>query len=357
MKLLGNATKLDTARYSWRGFTECARYWAGRLFFNGNKRISTRGMGAIADQAQHKTRGLIRALSEAAKATGNKTNVPDLKNTGAYAKLEESKSSSFDYWVRISSPWHTGKPIRIPANSHKALNKALKNGWKLSTHCEYKWERGVPVVYVFVSKEVPKATAKPDCIGADVGINKAATFSDGYKGENLSPVMDKVKESQRERYRQRMKFGQVQKLKQGRKDKSRIKQILDREAKELVGRSVRLGRNTVVESRKILANLRCGRLSRWARCYFASRMETLCKENSVFFLEVNPWNSSKECHNCGTVGEREKEVFVCTNSSCPEFLTEADADVNAARVLMGRGRTVVEKHFLPALMGAQGVHN
>ena len=353
LKVYGNDTKTDTARYTYSRFMMFADYWIGRLFFNGNKRIQTVGMGTVADSAQHKCRGIIRALRAAEKETDNKVNVPDLKNLGAYAAIEKSKDSSFDFWVRISNMWTKRDCIRLPLKAHKALNKALKNHWEMSSHCEFKWINGEMFVYVFVSKEVPVATPKDDCIGADVGINKSVTFSDGHKGIGLSAVIRQSKDAQRERYRQRTKFGQIQRLKKGRKDKTWVKQILDREAKELVRRSRTFGCNAVVESRKILANLRCGRLSRWARCYFAERVEVLCKEESVFFLEVNPWNSSKECHSCKEIGERSGEVFVCKNSSCPEYLIEADADVNAARVLRGRGRTVVEKYFSTAIIRAR----
>lgn len=353
LRALGNSVKRDTARYTHARFLVWTNYWAGRLFFNSKGKFSTAGMGTLANQALHKAKGVIRAQREAAKATGNKASVPILKNISAYGKLEKSKNSSYDYWVSISNQWG-GRPVKIPANGHKALNKALKNGWELSDHCEFKWINGEMFIYVFVSKRVPKATPKGDCIGADVGIHKAATFSDGYKGENLSPILKRVKESQRECYRQRTKFGQVQKLKLGKKDKSICKQILDREAKELIRRSKTLGLNAVVESRKVLQNLRTGRLAKWARCYFAHRLETLCKENSVFFLEVNPWRSSKTCAACGELGEREGEEFVCENSSCSEFLNLADADLNAAKVLRSRGCRVVEKYFSSAIMAAEG---
>lgn len=353
LRLNGGITKMETARYTHARFLEWSNYWVGRLFFSPKEKFSTKGMGSLSNKAKHKAMGILRAQRESAKATGNKVNVPVLKNVGAYATLEKSKNS-FDYWISISNQWG-GRPIKIPANSHKALNHALKNHWKLSKHCEFKWERGVPVVYVFVSKQVPKAIPKGDCIGADVGINKSVTFSDGYKGESLKPILDKVKQAGRERYRQRMKFGQIQRLKSGRRDKSVCKRILDHEANELIGRAKALGSNVVVESRKTLQNLRTGRLAKWARCYFAQRMETLCKENSIFFLEVNPWQSSKICAACGEIGEREGEEFACKNSNCSEFSHRVDADENAAKVLKSRGRLVVEKYFPAAIMEPKGL--
>ena len=351
LRLYGNEVKTDTMRYAHSRFLQWCQMWSGRLLFNGNKHISTQGLGAIAHKAQYKAKGIIRALKAAAKETGNKTNIPELKNVGMPAKIETSKTPSFDYWVRVGNEWTTRGVVRLPAKAHKALNKALKEGWKLSSQCEVKPINGEWFALLFVSKEVEKATAQPKSMGADVGINKAVTTSDGYKGADLKPIIAKVKESVRERYRQRMKFNQFQTLKRGRKDKSIVKQVLDREAKLFMERLKESGANAVVESRKSIANLRSGRLAKWARCYFANRMETLCKENSVFFLEVNPWKSSLTCASCGEEGKREKEEFVCSNTNCFEYLIPMDADINAAEVLKNRGHLVVEKYFSSALRG------
>lgn len=334
-------------------------HWLGKLFFRPNEKHSTKGMGAAPNLAKYRARGIIRALRALAE-TGIKVNIPFNPNVSAIAKIEKSRSPAFDYWLVVPNLWEKCKVVRIPLKSHKALNKALKNNWKISQQCEFKWIKGELFVYVFVSKEVPIPKAKGDCLGADVGINKSVTTSDGHKGESLKDAMAKARESQRERFRQRMKFNQVQKLKRN-YTKTRVKQILDREAKRFVSRCRKSMSNAVVENRKILNNLRTGKLNRWARCYFANRVEILCKESSVFFLEVNPFNSSKTCSSCRESGKRELEEFVCQNSSCSEYLKAVDSDFNAAKVLTSRGRTVVEKHFdkinfSTAIMGAE-VHN
>ena len=64
--------------------------------------------------------------------------------------------------------------------------------------------------------------------------------------------------------------------------------------------------------------------------------------------------SSKTCSVCNKKGEREKEEFACHNSNCSEYLVKRDSDTNAAKVLKGRGRAVVEKHFSAAIMGTKG---
>ena len=344
---MGNPGKVEIARYTHNRFQLYLNYFLGRLFFNSNTHISTKGMGRVADYARCKARGMINSLNALGK-TGVKVNIPFQPNVSAYATLEKSKNSSYDYWCVVCNLWEKSKVIRLPMKSHKALNKALKNHWQLSEHCEFKWINGEMFVFVFVNKEVDKATAKRECIGVDVGINKSVSFSDGYIGESLKDAMMKAKESQKERYRQRTKFNQIQRIRKN-YTKTRVKQILDREAKELVARCKQSLSNAVVESRKVLSNLSSGRLNRWARCYFANRVQTLCKESSIFFLEVNPFNSSRVCHSCGNIGERDKEEFVCQTASCPEYLVKADADTNAAKVLRGRGHAVVEKYFSVAI--------
>jgi transposase len=323
-----------------------ANHCVGYLYFNGNKQQSTQGLGLLFNQAQYKAKSIIKAQTAARKETGMKTNVPLLKNISAPCKLEKSKSKNWDYFIAVSNQWTKVKKVRLPVKSTKVLNKALKSGWKLTSSCEIKEIKGKLYAMVFVEKEVEKAIPNPECIAVDVGINKSVTTSENHKGPALNKVIRKFKDAQRERYRQRTKFGQKQALRKS--SKTYLKQILDSEAKELIRRSLDSGSKTiVVESRKILNNLRSGKLSLWARNYFANRMEVLCKENSLFFIEVNPWQSSKECGRCGKIGDRNKEVFNCKNSSCDKYLKPVDADFNAAKVLSRRGRSVILDKILP----------
>jgi transposase len=342
---MANVGKEDTARYLLNRFVTYVQHCVGILFFNGNKAFSTKNCGALFNQAQHKARSIIKALLAAQKETGEKINVPQVKKTSAPCKLEVSKSSSFDYWIVVSNQWTKAGVVRLPVKSTKVLNKALKNGWQFTSSCEIKEIKGKLYAMVFVQKEVEKATPEVECLGIDVGINKSVTRSDGHKGVSLGDKIKKFKDAQRERYRQRMKFGQKQTLKKN--NKTYIKQILDIEAKVAVRRSYETGCTLVVESRKIINNLRSGKLSLWARNYFANRCEVLCKEMGVFFLEVSPWKSSQTCSECREIGERNQEVFVCKNAKCSEYLREVDADLNASKELRNRGRQVLLEKIIP----------
>ena len=347
LKAEANSTKESTARYFHDRFVLHVNYWIGRLFFCPWINFSTKGMGKVSNLAKYRARGMVASLRE----QHGKTNVPYCPDLWAIGKVRKSKKSSFDYWLAVPNLWRQRGVVNIPLKSHKALNRSLRNGWNISEQCDFKWIGQNLFVHVYVTKQVPLAKVRSLNMGADVGVNKSVTTSDGYKGKSLKTAISKAKESQKERYRQRMKFNQVQKPKAN-YTKTRVKQILDREAKLFVARCQKSLSNAVVESRKSLQNLSSGRLSRWARCYFANRVETLCKESSVFFLEVSPWKSSKICSSCGKEGLREKEEFACQNSNCSEYLRKTDADLNASRELRNRGRIVVERHFSTTLMCA-----
>ena len=55
-----NGVKGETVRYTHAKFLEYANFWIGRLFFSlKDSKFSTAGMGAIANKALHKAKGII----------------------------------------------------------------------------------------------------------------------------------------------------------------------------------------------------------------------------------------------------------------------------------------------------------
>ena len=344
LKIYPNKGKAEAMRYAHGAFLKWCGHWSGKLLFNGNKRISTKGMGKIADQAQHRIRGVISALKASSEATGNKMNVPGTENLGMYAKISPSKAGGFDYWVQTQDLWNRGKPVKAPAKSHKALNKALESGWKLSGHCEVKRAGGEWYALVFLSKEVEKARPNPDFTGVDAGYRHSVATSEGHLGFRSDKVIRKARDSQRERYRQRTKHGQAQAPK-GNKRKTQLKQLLDKEAQVIVRRSLRLGRSLAVESPKTLANLKSGKLHGWARNHLGARLKALARENSIWLMEINPAYSSQTCGECS---ERDAKSRVRGLFKCVKCGHTDNADVNAAKVLCQRGRTAVEAAFTRA---------
>ena len=254
----------------------------GRVFF-GERMISTKGCGELANQALYKSKGAIASLKASAKATGNKMNVPFFKNAGCYAEIEKAEKGSFDYWVSVSNQF--GKPVRLPAKSHGVFNRALKDGWTLSKLCEFKLINGNSYAIVWVKKEVKVINRVRGLVGIDVGYKYSITDSNGYIGRKLSSAIKRSKEIQAQRRRNKHKISS--------KIKTTVKQILDIEAKSLIRRSDNVA--FVVESPKRLANLRSGKLHGWARSYFANRLGILCKENGIPLISVRPYQTSITC--------------------------------------------------------------
>ena len=337
--LVPNRDKFDTARYLINRFNSYVNICLGKLYFNGNKTYSTSGLGQLFNQAQHKARSMIKAQTAAQKETKDKTNVPIVSDLGVPVKYEISKSKKFNYWVKVSNQFTQRGIVKIPAKSTKALNEALKDNWKLTNFGEIKLIKGKLFLIVFVQREADKPFPEKEVLGIDVGIKNSVTTSENHQGPDLRPIIKKFKNSKAERDRQRMKFNQKQKP--SKSNKTFLKQTLNKEVKLAVARCSESKLSLAVESRKILNNLKSGKLSLWARNYFANRCEILCKEKSVFFVEINPWRTSQMCHACGLKGHRSGKIFKCTN--CGEF----DADFNAAKNISDRGRQVISEKLIP----------
>lgn len=332
LALHANSVKLDTARYTYERHAQYVRHWAGRLFFNGNKSLSTAGLGQLANQAQHKARGIISALTAAAKAAGNKTNVPRIERVGCPAKIEASQNS-FDYWLSVESQF--GKRIQLPVKSHRKLNEALRGGWILNEAAEFFKDRnGVYYARVYVQREVTKAEPKVECLGVDVGYRHGACDSDGHIGTNTGRALRQTRERKAQRQRQGLKVSGV---------KSRMKQLLDREAKRAVARCADTSRSLAVEAPRVVGHLGKRNLHGWAAAYFESRCQVLCKENAVWSVWVTPAYTSQDCAECGhRDGQNRRGIsFVCV--SCRH---RAHADVNAARNISARGTASLRKQAI-----------
>lgn len=322
IKLYGNKAKTDTARYTQMRFNQYCNMFLGRLFF-GQKKISTKGLGNVANQALYRSNGIVRAVKAASKATGIKLNVPVARKVGCYSTIQVAKNGSFDYWITVAN-FFSPKPLKLPAKSHKAMNRALRDGWKMSKLCEFKMINGNAYALVFLEREV--RWNKPiRIIGVDVGYKYSIATSEGHIGRRTDTAIRRAKEIHAERRRQRHKVSN--------NGKTSVKQILDLEAKRLVGSSN--GVAFSVESPKRLANLRAGGLHGWARSYFANRMAVLCKENGARLIEVNPYQTSITCSKCQSIDKQSRvsrDWFKC--SACGH---EIHADVNGARNIALKG--------------------
>jgi len=330
LKLYGNSVKTDTARYTIKRFNDYVNMFMGRAYYR--QPISTKGMGAIANQAAYRAMDIVRKQFKSAKITGNKTNIPYIVNVGCRAKMQESKDSKFDYWVSIMNQWG-GDRVLLPARSHKALNKALRQGWQFTSLCECKIINGNLYAIIFVKKDAPKVKHHKNIIGCDVGMKHSVVTSDGYLGHGLSKVIRVQKNRLAERRRQGHKVSN--------KTKTCIRRILDREAKFVIRRSLASKAGLAVESPKRIAGLGRGKLQGWAVSYFANRLTILGQESGVMVIEVSPYQTSITCPKCGNVDKRNRatrDIFKCV--SCNHI---DHADRNAALNVAMKGILNIKK--------------
>jgi len=328
-----NKQKLDTARYTYERHKLYAQHFVTQLYHQPHvKFFSTKGMGQLANKAQHKALGLLKAHREATKETGNKSNLPLVSYVGCPAIIETSKDSSFDFWLKVEDTFKKSGYVSFPVKSHKRLNHWIKKGYVLNPICEFvKNKNGKFYAIVFVQKEVAKAEPQSEALGCDVGYRNSVARSDNYLGVNTSKVIKRQRDKKAEQQRQNHSKSSV---------KTEVKQLLDIEAKRAIARCKSKSWSLVVENPKVLNNLRSGKLQGWARTYFAKRCYTLGEEEGVFVLAVNPAYTSITCSSCKVTDKqsRVKSVFKC--ASCNK---EFHADVNAAKNIALKGKPVLEK--------------
>ena len=241
LKLFPNGSKKDIALYALNRFELYCNHFTGKALFEKKPR-STRGMGWLPNKAQHYCRNEASKLKKSAKITGNKINVPVIRSSSLEmpVSMEPAKNTEFDFWVKVPNQWTKTKIIKIPANSHKALNKALKSGWKLTKSISLKrCKEGIQVI-VYVEKPRPIAEIPKDCIGVDVGLKRSISTSDGFLGKDMRPLIKSERIRNSERYRQRTKYNQEIPYK-GKTNKTKIKQQINWYAQSLIRRSIKSG--------------------------------------------------------------------------------------------------------------------
>ena len=328
-----NYQKLEDIRYSVDRFKLYTNHFLVQLYHRPHlKFLSTQNMGTLANQAQKQAIDLLRGERGLSKTLEKKVSLPIQKFDMTPATIGCNKNSSFDYWVTLLSQWKN--KVQVPAKSYSLINKKLKEGWELSKHCEvYKNSKGKWRCKIFVTKEVEIPKPNKNNLGIDVGIAHSSSRSDGYLGPNLKKVIKKEKNKQAERQRQKHPKKST---------KTVVKQILDRDVNLAIRRSKKLNSNIVVENPKTLANLKVkGYLNKWARSYFANRLNQRAIEEGVFVVWINPAYTSISCSRCGKIDKLSRvnqSLFKCTE--CGNTL---NADYNAALNIALKGQVKLIK--------------
>lgn len=365
LRLYGTKSKFEDLRWSAYQYTKLTNAFIEHLYFNDNIRFySTTGLGTLGNQAQQKALGIVKSKKTNEKENNHKKSIPVLGKQICFANIQKQSSSShFNYKVNFGLSFvdERSKSRHIFAKGTNPLKEALKQGWTLSNQCEIQYEekRKCWYVYVFVSKEVQQAVPQFKSVGIDVGIRQIIATSEGFIGNSISKRLKRLNQSKKEKARQlslaknRKDSQLVEKLsknltKNKQINKTVIKQLLDKEAKRMIARGSKTSSNLVVEDPKVLANLRGSKgLRRWARTYFAYRLQVLSKENGVLVVFTNPAYTSISCPKCGCKDKqnRDKLVFHCIKCGHKDH-----ADINGAINLSLKGQEQVDKFILPSFL-------
>lgn len=236
-----------------------------------------------------------------------------MQNYAVWAKVVGTK-----YIGTIEAESLEAAKLYIPAKGHRALNRTLtlpgaqlNLGTKGSAYLLRK--NGKWYAYVTVSVPLAEVQAPKGWLGCDVGGRAAVTRSDGYKGPDLRPILQR----QRNRKAMDQKRGIDRRV-----ATSPQRQILAREARKVVTVCQRSGRGVSLEDPK--------KLIRWkghAARYFATRVGLLAALVGVSVALIRPAYTSITCSRCGWVEkrQRQKEMFRCWHCGCTQ-----NADFNAA---------------------------
>jgi len=234
-----------------------------------------------------------------------------------FFKLEASKGSSFNYWLRVSSLFK-GSKLRFPLKSTCHFNKLQASGELRGSICiSSSW-----VSFSFNLPDVPPATGTQ--VGIDVGITNVATVSERQspvhpQGWTLADILSKLsrqkKGSKNFKATKTHRFNfinwYVNKLNLTGVGKVQLENIHD----------MRRGKKT--------DRLR----SHWTYPLIFRKLESKCRELGVQVNYINQAYTSQECSACGAVHRKSRNGSTYNCVACGH--TDG-ADANAAQVINRR---------------------
>lgn len=248
---------------------------------------------------------------------------PYLKNSMTldyrFVELQENKSSSFDYWVKIAT-MDKGKPISIPIKSYDYANKYF-NDWQLIKGGKLLNQDNQWFLILTFQKEVSvKIKGKP--IGIDIGIKKLIVDSNGKQyGKDMERLMDKI-----QRKEQNSKaFKRALKERNNYIGKT-VKTLNLSDKKVLVAEAIKNIKRNTKKDRRLHKRFRA-KFQRWVYALLLRRIQLYCEVVGVQFYKVEPSYTSQTCNKCKFVSRANRvgELFKCRNCGYT-----ADADYNAS---------------------------
>jgi len=244
-------------------------------------------------------------------------------NSGSI-KIEKSKDSSFDYWVRIST-LNKGKRVIIPFNSYDYANNYWNN-WRLCNGGKIQFDNEKIFLILTFEKETSPKKKEGKVIEIDIGIKKLITTSEKeFYGKDIEVLMEKVQKKQqgskafKRTLRERDEY--INRI---------AKELPYNDIKTIVMENIKNIKKNTKKDKKLRKEFR-NKFQRWTYPKLFSRISQLCEIDGVHFHTVDPAWTSQSCSRCGFVHKlnRKGEIFLCRNCGYTE-----DADYNASKNIL-----------------------
>ncbi len=269
-------------------------------------------------------------------------NPPKLQNACIQANanvvvIEHSKTSQFDYWLRIST-LNAGHPVRIPIKVYKHAVATLVQFPKLCSGVTLNRREGKWFATLVVERNGPKAKSSK-VVGVDIGMVSIVSTSIGQRYGQVSPELRRRVERANAKRRRKQQLNACLKrksratvsLKDNKAEafaRNEIGRALNQMLDELPGgTNVALERLTVKDmrfkSKQMNRALRASQLG-----YVREKLQFKLNERGIRYRSVQPAYSSQQCSQCGftiSMNRRSQAKFHCLWCGF-----EANADENAA---------------------------
>lgn len=267
----------------------------------------------------------------------NLSRVRTMLMDGPIAQVEESRTGTFRWWVRITLPG--SKPIRVPLAGTPYM-EAQPGKVKNFTQVHVADDEQVTLRLVKESPECKERTGG-DVLGIDWGLTSLLTTSDGRRyGQKLYRwLVERDAELTTLQARLQQQNIRPRSSRRFRNLTSRIRSHVTNEVNRVLNRITEdRVRELVVEDLDFRGPGLSPRLrrivSRAGRAALKRKLSSLRQDKGVVSAAVNPAHTSRECSGCGFADKTNRTSqarFKCR--FCGKTL---HADVNAARVISVR---------------------
>lgn len=203
-------------------------------------------------------------------------------------------------------------------------------------------EEGNIVIHVPVETRVRQNDNYCNIVGLAMGIrNMFVTDQGNVYGEKFSEYQYALADFVREgnaRYRKNKGNNPGRKKYMAGRDK--LEATLHTYINAEINRMLKTEKPAVIYLPKLPQSSRAGinkkinnSISMWQKGYVRSRLTQKCKEQSITLVEVFGKDISNECSQCGSIGKKTKDIFIC--NACGAKLSERE---NTAKNALKRGQ-------------------